>query len=118
MKQLSPRLHCIVPLFAAVVLAACAGHHGSGYDRQQRDGGSSGGTYDSPRGGSSGGMTGQSGMMGQMDASDLKSMCDTHQRMLDAKTPDDRRAMMDERMRNMSPDEFQRHLDMMQAQCR
>jgi len=37
--------------------------------------------------------------------------------MMRASTPEERRAMMDERMKNMSPEMIQKHRDMMQAQC-
>ena len=69
-----------------------------------------------------GASTGQMGMMGggasgQMGMMDRKSMCEMHHRMMTAKTPAERAAMMDERMKNMSPETRQKHLEMMKQQC-
>ena len=61
------------------------------------------------------GMMGQGGAAGQMD---MKSMCEMHDRMKNARTPEERSAMMDERMKNMSPEMRQRHMEMMQQQCK
>lgn len=67
--------------------------------------------------GRQGGMMGaQGGMMGgQMD---MKSMCDMHEKMTRSRTPQERSAMMDDTMKNMTPEMRQRHLDMMERQCR
>lgn len=65
-----------------------------------------------------GGSTGQMGMMsgagGQMD---MKSMCEMHNKMMSSKTPAERTAMMDDHMKNMSPEARQKHMEMMQ-QCK
>ena len=67
-------------------------------------------------GGQSGMMGGQGGMMGgQMD---MKSMCDMHERMKRSRTPQERGAMMDDAMKNMTPEMRQRHMEMMERQCR
>jgi len=61
-------------------------------------------------------MGGQGGMMGgQMD---MKSMCDMHEKMKRSRTPQERSAMMDDTMKNMTPEMRQRHLEMMERQCR
>lgn len=77
----------------------------------------------SPGGMGRGGSTGQMGMMGggasgQMGMMDNKSMCEMHDKMMGARTPAERTAMMDERMKNMSPEERQRHMEMMKQQCK
>lgn len=67
-------------------------------------------------GGQGGMMGGQGGMMGgQMD---MKSMCDMHEKMKRSRTPQERSAMMDDTMKNMTPEMRQRHLEMMERQCR
>jgi hypothetical protein len=38
--------------------------------------------------------------------------------MMSARTPEERSAMMNERMKNMSPEMRQRYMEMMQQQCR
>lgn len=58
---------------------------------------------------------GKGGADGKMD---MKSMCDMHAKMMNANTADERSAMMDERMKNMSPDMRQRQRDMMQQHCK
>lgn len=66
-----------------------------------------------------GAMSSGSGSAGnQMNMMDMKAMCDMHQKMMSANTPEERRAMMDERMKNMSPEMMQKHMDMMQAKCK
>lgn len=54
----------------------------------------------------------------KMRMMDTKAMCDMHQKMMNARTPEERRAMMDERMKGMSPEMRQQHMDMMQEKCR
>ena len=63
-------------------------------------------------------MGGQGGMMGQGGQMDMKSMCDMHQRMKNARTPQERGAMMNETMKNMTPEMRQRHFEMMEQHCR
>jgi hypothetical protein len=58
------------------------------------------------------------GSMGSMDMSnpDAMAMCrDMHTQMMNAKTPEERQAMMAEHMKKMSPDMMQ-HCPMMQEQ--
>ena len=54
----------------------------------------------------------------QMGTMDMKAMCDMHQKMMSAKTPEERRAMMDEHMKTMSPEMVQKHMKMMQEKCK
>jgi hypothetical protein len=79
-------------------------------------------TAESSGGMGRGGSTGQMGMMGggaggQMGMMDKKSMCEMHDRMMTAKTPAEQAAMMDECMKNMSPEARQKHMEMMKQQC-
>ena len=40
----------------------------------------------------------------QMKMTDMKAMCDIHRKMMSANTPEERRAMMNEHMKNMPPE--------------
>ena len=78
---------------------------------------------DGQKGMMGGGADGQKGMMGggadgQMGMMDKKSMCEMHDKMMGAKTPAERTAMMDDRMKNMSPEARQKHMEMMKQQCK
>ena len=92
------------PLAAVLVMLALTGC-ATGQDAQHRQHHPQATTPQAPGTMSSGSSGEQMGMM------DMKSMCDMHQKMMSAKTPEERRAMMDERMKNMSP-------EMMQQQCK
>ncbi len=59
-----------------------------------------------------GGMQGQQGMM-----MDMQAMCDMHKQQMAGKSPQERQAMMDERMRSMSP-EMRTRMQAMMEQCR
>ena len=63
-------------------------------------------------------MSGQGGMMGQGGQMDMKSMCDMHERMKNARTPQERGAMMNDTMKTMTPEMRQRHFEMMEQRCR
>jgi hypothetical protein len=63
-------------------------------------------------------MGGQGGMMGQGGQMDMKSRCDMHERMKNARTSQERGAMMNETMKNMTPEMRQRHVEMMEQRCR
>ena len=81
------------------------------------------GGADGQKGMMGGGAAGQKGMMGsgaggQMGMMDKKSMCEMHDKMMSAKTPAERTAMMDDHMKNMSPEEKQKHMGMMKQQCK
>lgn len=136
----------VVILFAAAALAGCAAmpqqsrespaqggftrqehqsHHPQGAEGQATGSGEQGATNGQGgmmggaggQGGMMGGAGGQGGMMGQGGQMDMKSMCDMHERMKSA-TPQQRGAMMDQYMRNMTPEMRQRHFEMMEQQCR
>jgi len=63
------------------------------------------------------GTMGRGGQMGMMGNMDMKSMCEMHDRMMSARTPEERSAMMNERMKNMSPEMRERQVEMMRQQC-
>jgi hypothetical protein len=50
----------------------------------------------------------------QMSMMDMKSMCEMHKKMMDAKTPEERKATMDDRMKSMSPEMMKKHMAMME----
>ena len=54
----------------------------------------------------------------QMAMKDMKAMCDMHEKMMAAKTPEERQAMMDERMKTMPPEMMQKHMAMMTEKCK
>jgi hypothetical protein len=47
----------------------------------------------------------------------MQAMCDRHRQMLDARTPDERRALMNDNMRSMPPEELERQMNQIRAQC-
>ena len=62
---------------------------------------------------------GKMGMMGGAGGQmDMKARCETHEKMQSARTPEERSAMMEDRMKNMSAEMRQRHMEMMQQQCK
>lgn len=102
----------IAPLFvfsSALALTACASTPGSqsGTPSQPMMSGSGGG-------GMMGGASGGHMRMGPMDKD---AMCAMYKQMQSARTPEERRAMMNERMPGMSPEMQQQHMLMMQQQC-
>lgn len=60
---------------------------------------------------------GPGGPMAMMDMKDMKAMCEMHKNMMGTRTPAEQKAMMDERMKSMSPEMMKRHQAMM-AECR
>lgn len=64
---------------------------------------------------SSGASASSAGQMGMMESG---AMCDMHEKLMSAKTPGQRQAMMDDRMKDMSQQMRQKNLEMMQEQCR
>lgn len=56
------------------------------------------------------------GMM--MSDAEMKSMCEMHEKMMDAKTPEERKSMMTEHMKKMSPEAMKKHMEMMQYEMR
>lgn len=51
-----------------------------------------------------------------MSGSNMASMCDMHEKMLSEKSPEERKAMMVEHMKTMSPEMMQRHMALMQSE--
>jgi hypothetical protein len=49
---------------------------------------------------------------------DMAAMCQMHREMMGAKNGEERRAMMQERMKGMSPEMMQKHMAMLQEHCR
>lgn len=89
-------------IVAALVLAACAAPHGPGQRAHHPD---------------SAAAPGASGAMAMMGTQDMQAMCEMHKKMMSAKTPAERQAMMDERMKSMSPEMMEKHKAMMEH-CR
>jgi hypothetical protein len=119
MKRLPSKLCRAAPLLAVLLLGGCAGNREPGNDggpRYETESGAMDGQ--SSGGGTMGqGQHGQPGMTGPMHGDDMQAMCDRHRQMLDAKTPDERRALMNENMRNMPPEELERQMDTIRSQC-
>ena len=121
-------------LVAAITLAGCTGmQHRGPHGGMMGQGGTTGQGGQMGQGGmmgqggqmGQGGMMGQGGqmgqggmMMGQGGQMDMKSMCAMHERMKSARTPQERSAMMDQYMTNMTPEMRQRHMEMLERQCR
>ena len=99
MNTLIPRPGAISATLLVLTLAGCA------QDQPAMHGGSGGGAM-----GAGMGMG-----MGTMDA-DMSAMCrDMHDKMAAAKTPEERQAIMQERMKSMSPEMRQRMQERMGA---
>jgi hypothetical protein len=98
-------------LIASAALSGCAGLKEQ-HEQHHTEAASAGSQGTMGRGGPGGG---QMGMMGNMD---MKSMCEMHDRMMNAKTPEERSAMMNEHMKNMPPEMRERQIEMMRQQCR
>lgn len=65
-------------------------------------------------------MAGGMGMMGggkgmMMSDADMKSMCEMHEQMMRAKTPDEQRAVMAEHMKKMPPEIRHRYMERMHS---
>lgn len=54
------------------------------------------------------------GMMMMMSDAEMKSMCDMHMKTMSGKTPEERKALMAEHMKSMSPEMKQHYMEMMQ----
>ena len=92
------RLAAIPVLLLA--LTGCAALRGEPQDVRQ------------PAASSHGGMQGQQGMM-----MDMQAMCDMHKQQMAGRSPQERQAMMEERMRSMSP-EMRTRMQSTMEQCR
>ena len=107
MKPLS-LLHSIgMPMLLASLLAGCATNQDAQHQVHHPDTAASQPSAPMSQGDSGG----QMGMM------DMQAMCEKHKKMMSA-TPEERQAMMDDRMKTMSPEMMQKHMQMMQEQCK
>lgn len=52
----------------------------------------------------------------RMSDAEMQSMCDMHTQMMRAQTPEQRKAMMAEHIKSMSPQMMQEHMNMMQSE--
>lgn len=108
MKPISSMLAVSMTAILAGLLSGCATSQDAQHKEHHPDATSS--QTPAPTSGSSG--DAQMGMM------DKQAMCDMHKKMMSAKTPEERRSMMDDRMKTMSPEMMQKHMQMMQEQCK
>ena len=67
-------------------------------------------------GGSGGMMAG--GSDGKMSMMDMKSMCEMHNKMMSSKTAEERKTLMDTRMKDMSLEMREKHMAMMMEKCK
>jgi hypothetical protein len=109
MKRLHTSTRMILALVATTALTACADQGG------MMTGGRVG-PYGSSMGG--GMMSGSSGGPMGMMQSDTKSMCEMYGQITHARSPEERAAMMDERMKGMSPEMKQQQMQMMEQRCK
>lgn len=115
---MKPIFSCAGPLaavFAVVTLAGCASLQDAQHQQHHPQASASQG----PGTGTMGPGMMSSGPSGnQMGTMDMKTMCEMHEKMMSAKTPEERAAMMNEQMKNMPPEMMQKHMQMMQEQCK
>lgn len=120
MKIASTILRRLSPLMLVALVAACAtpGKTGTSdeVDHKAHHPGTSESTV--PSSTPQAGPASNAGQMGMMGSMDIKSMCDMHKNMMSARTPSEREAMMDQRMKSMSPEMRQKHLSMMEEKCK
>lgn len=133
MQPTSFKVGSFFTLVAALVLSACASTQSSPSVESSTAssgpmmGGASGGapmmgSSSSGQGGMMGGTSG-GGMMGGSSAShggmmDKQTMCQMYERMRSARTQEEHQAMMNQVMPGISPDMQQRHMQMMEQQCK
>lgn len=99
-------------IVAAMAMTGCATTQDAEYSQHHPD------TTTAPTAGmmSPSGARGQMAMMDMKDM-DMKSMCEMHKKMTSTKTSEELKAMMEERMKSMSPEMMKKHMAMMQ-QCK
>ncbi|MEC4718096.1 hypothetical protein RY831_02960 [Noviherbaspirillum sp. CPCC 100848] len=86
-----------------LALTGCASRQDAQNRQHQADAATS-----TPTGASGGGSTGN-----QMSMMDMKTMCDKHNKMMSAKTPEEKKSM-GTHMETMSPEMRQKHMTMME----
>lgn len=106
MKTIFTAATPLAAILAIATLSACSTARGDLQGQQSSSGSSATGAMMERSSG---------GAMGMMDK---ESTCSMYKNMMSARTPAERQAMMDERMKGMSPEMQQRHLEMMQQQCK
>lgn len=120
MKRLSSLLAAEIALVLAATLSGCAqmrGHQqGQSETDPMRAAGMEGVTEAGPT--PSSGPFYNQGAIGQTGTAEMQTMCSMYRNMAKARTPEERQAMMDEHMRQMSPEMQQRHMEMMGQRCK
>ncbi|WP_019142711.1 hypothetical protein [Noviherbaspirillum massiliense] len=108
MKPARPASFLGAIALAASSLTGCAGYSQGPHGRHHSGDMAAQGSM--PMGGP------QGGHMGRMNRDDACGMEAMHERMMSARTPEERRALMAEHMRSMSLEMMQRHMEMMQME--
>ena len=65
-----------------------------------------------------GALCGGPGPANEQREMDMNAMCRMHRDMMGARTPEERRTMMEQRMKGMSPDMMRQHMAMMHEKCK
>jgi hypothetical protein len=104
MKLTSPFSRLITSILLAVALTGCASNQGAQHKGHTSDAA----TSKAPE--SMGGVPAGN----QLSMMDMKTMCDRHTRMMSGKTPDEKKMMLDQHMKAMSPEMRQKHMAMME----
>jgi hypothetical protein len=117
MKRLSPLLAAEIALVLAATLSGCAEMRRGPSEIDPMSGGGMEGVTEAGPMPSSGPFYNQGGI-GQTGTADLQTMCSMYRNMANARTPEERQAMMDQHMRQMSPEMQQRHMQMMGERCK
>lgn len=112
--------HLLV-VFALAVLGGCAAQGGHSPDYVPRQGGPGYGPrgpmgQDAVPGTPSAGGSASAGATGSAEGQ--RGMCDMHQRIMAARTREERQALLDQSMHGMSPEMRERHMQMMWERCR
>lgn len=103
MKLTLSRLTILVlALNIAAALSACGAQRGAMHQKH---------------GPHTGGLAGSGAAAGPINQ-DMQSMCDQHRKMMQAHSPEERAAMMNERMQAMPAEARQKHMDMMHEHCK
>lgn len=100
----------IVAVLGAITLSGCASGPGMHHRQHHAD-------ASAPHGRMAMGTGMGAGHMGRgmmMSDAEMQSMCGMHMSMVRGKTPEERRAMVAEHMKSMSPQLQQQHMEMMQ----
>lgn len=108
MNSIFSSIRPLAAVFGMVALTSCAAVQDDQYGQHHSES-----AVSQPSGAMSSGSSGD-----QMGMMDMKTMCDMHQKMMSARTPEERSAMMNENMKNMSPEMMQKQMEMMQEKCK